>query len=87
MTVLDEEDYEDEISSVIGERPNPLEGQPVNGNVDTAAARQICKRAFGDDTTAEQEQWAQMLAGLLRYEPHQSLRVQVLLKNACFDQI
>ncbi|EFY91891.1 protein kinase, putative [Metarhizium acridum CQMa 102] len=65
MTVLDEEDYEDEISSVIGERPNPLEGQPVNGNVDTAAARQICKRAFGDDTTAEQEQWAEMLAGLL----------------------
>ncbi|KHO11210.1 hypothetical protein MAA_11288 [Metarhizium robertsii ARSEF 23] len=82
LVVLDEDDYEYEISSVIGERMKEL----GDGSVNTAAAAgQICKRAFGDDVTAEQGQWAEMLAGLLRYEPHQRPKVQELLKNAWFD--
>ncbi|KID63987.1 Protein kinase-like domain protein, partial [Metarhizium hybridum] len=82
LVVLDEDDYEYAISSVIGERMKEL----GDGSVNTAAAAgQICKRAFGDDVTAEQGQWAEMLAGLLRYEPHQRPEVQELLKNAWFD--
>lgn len=82
LVVLDEDDYEYEIFSVIGERMNGL----GDGSVNTAtAAGHICKRAFGDDATAEQGQWAEMLAGLLRYGPHQRSKVQELLKNAWFD--
>ncbi|KAG8411412.1 hypothetical protein J3458_015472 [Metarhizium acridum] len=73
-----EGDYEEEISSVLGE--------PGHGSSYQAIAREICKRAFGDNVTPEQEQWAEMLASLLKYEPGERLKAQELLKNAWFGQ-
>ncbi|KID84803.1 Protein kinase-like domain protein [Metarhizium guizhouense ARSEF 977] len=75
---VDERDYEDEISSVLG--------KPGHGRSDRDMAREIGKRAFGKDMTPEKEQWAEMLAGLLRYEPDERPKAQDLLNNAWFGQ-
>ncbi|EFY87348.1 hypothetical protein J3459_015842 [Metarhizium acridum] len=75
---VSEGDYEEEISSVLGE--------PGHGSSDQAIAREICKRAFGDNVTPEQGQWAEMLASLLKYEPGERLKAQDLLNNAWFGQ-
>ncbi|KFG83189.1 putative protein kinase [Metarhizium anisopliae] len=75
---VDEQDYEEEISTVLG--------KPGHGRSDREVAREIGKRAFGDDMTPEKEQWAEMLAGLLRYEPDERLKAKDLLNNAWFGR-
>lgn len=75
---VDERDYEEEISTVLG--------KPGHGRSDREMAREIGKRAFGDDMTLEKEQWAEMLAGLLRHEPDERLKAQDLLSNAWFGR-
>lgn len=75
---VDERDYEEEISTVLG--------KPGHGRSDREVACEIGKRAFGDDMTLEKEQWAEMLAGLLRYEPDKRLKAQDLLNNAWFGR-
>ena len=77
LAAFSEEDYMDEICSVLGD--------PGNGESDQATAGEICKRAFDVDVTSEQRQWAEMLASLLKYEPNRRLQAQDLLKNTWFD--